>query len=157
MKTHSYAVTLRWTGNLGTGNATYRGYARDHEISGDGKATIAGSSDPAFRGDPSRWNPEELFIASVAGCHKLWYLHLCLDAGIVVEDYVDYATGEMAEHPDGSGEITSVMLRPEVTISAESDAELAAAIHGKVGAICFIARSVKCEIHHEPVIRKSGA
>ena len=82
---HQYAVTVRWTGNTGTGTATYRSYERAHEISAEGKPAIAASSDPVFRGDKARWNPEELLLAALSGCHQLAYLHLCAVAGIVVE------------------------------------------------------------------------
>lgn len=52
--THTYDVTVQWTGNLGSGTDGYRSYSRDHEVRADGKAVIAASSDPAFRGDPAR-------------------------------------------------------------------------------------------------------
>src|ERR1700750_1746367 len=100
-KTHRYTTQLRWTGNLGPGTASYRGYTRDHELSAPGKPTLPGSSDPAFRGDASRYNPEELLVASLSSCHMLWYLHLCSEAGVVVTDYTDSATGTMAETTDG--------------------------------------------------------
>ncbi|HLY56474.1 MAG TPA: OsmC family protein, partial [Stellaceae bacterium] len=105
---HRYRTTVRWTGNLGTGTASYRGYARAHEIEAPGKPAIPGSSDPAFRGDPARWNPEELLVASVSACHKLWYLHLASEAGIVVTEYVDSAEGEMVEEADGAGRFIQV-------------------------------------------------
>src|SRR5690606_3355257 len=100
---HDYSVQVTWTGNLGQGTRGYRAYARDHEISVPGKPTLPGSSDPAFRGDPGRYNPEELLIASLSACHMLWYLHLCADAGIVVLEYLDRASGAMRETPDGGG------------------------------------------------------
>ncbi len=152
MKTHDYAVDLTWTGNLGDGTASYTGYGRDHVITAGKMHQINGSSDPAFRGDPSRWNPEETLVASVAACHKLWYLHLCADAGINVLAYSDAATGQMAENADGSGQFNFVQLNPVVTISADSGADLAKSLHGKVGALCFIARSVNFDIHHTPTI-----
>ncbi|GLQ35251.1 peroxiredoxin [Amylibacter marinus] len=151
-KTHSYQIKLEWVGNRGTGTKTYRGYGRDHIISAEGKPDILGSADPAFLGTPSRWNPEEALLASVAACHKLWYLHLCFDAGVNVLSYVDNPTAEMRENPDGSGEFTHVMLRPEVQIDAGSDVEMATKLHGGVGDLCFIARSVKFPIHHSPVV-----
>jgi hypothetical protein len=83
-KRHTYSIRLDWTGNQGTGTSAYRAYSRAHEISAQGKTTIAGSSDPMFRGDAARWNPAELLIAALSACHRLWYLHLCADAGIVV-------------------------------------------------------------------------
>ena len=82
MKTHHYSVTVQWTGNTGSGTSSYRGYERRHQISAGTKPPIPGSSDPAFRGDPACWNPEELLVAAISACHQLWYLHLCAEAGI---------------------------------------------------------------------------
>ncbi|NMO15405.1 OsmC family protein [Pyxidicoccus fallax] len=149
-KEHRYAVTVEWTGNRGEGTATYRSYERAHELRVEGKPPIPGSSDPAFRGDPARWNPEELLVASLSACHKLWYLHLCATAGVVVTDYVDAAEGVMAEDADGSGQFVRVVLRPRVTITAGSDPEKARALHHEAHAMCFIARSVNFPVTHEP-------
>ena len=84
-------LRLRWTGDRGVGTASYTAYARDHEITAPGKPAIAGSSDPRFRGDATRWNPEELLLGAISACHQLWYLHLCAEAGVVVTAYVDDA------------------------------------------------------------------
>lgn len=142
-KVHRYAVGLEWTGNRGEGTAAYRSYDRDHRLFAPGKPAILGSSDPAFRGDAARWNPEELLVASLSACHQLWYLHLCAAAGVVVIAYTDDATGEMVEAPDGSGAFHGVTLRPTVTIASGGDAEQAAALHQQAHAMCFIARSVR--------------
>ncbi|MFP2907260.1 OsmC family protein [Pyxidicoccus sp. 3LFB2] len=147
---HRYTVALKWTGNTGSGTSSYRGYERAHELSVEGKPVIPGSSDPAFRGDPKRWNPEELLVASLSACHKLWYLHLCATAGVVVTDYVDAAEGLMAEDAEGSGRFTRVVLRPRVTIAAGSDREKAHALHHEAHAKCFIANSVNFPVTHEP-------
>ena len=152
-KTHHYPVTVTWTGNTGSGTSDYRSYARQHEISaGARKPIIPGSSDAAFRGDPSRWNPEELLVASVSACHKLWYLHLCADAGIAVVSYVDRAEGVMQEDADGSGRFERVILRPEVTVAPGSDLSKARQLHGLAHAKCFIANSVNFPVEHEPEI-----
>ncbi len=151
-KQHRYAVTVTWTGNTGTGTSTYRGYDRAHTLSAPGKPPIAGSSDPAFRGDPARWNPEELLLASLSACHKLWYLGLCAQAGIVVTAYEDAAEGSMTEEPSGAGQFTAVTLRPRVTISAESDAARAMELHREAHAFCFIARSVNFSVIAQPTI-----
>jgi organic hydroperoxide reductase OsmC/OhrA len=152
-KMHHYAVTVRWTGNTGTGTSGYRNYERRHEISASGqKAPISGSSDPAFRGDAARWNPEELLVAALAGCHQLSYLHLCADAGIVVVDYLDHAEGAMEETPDGSASFRQVVLHPRVTVAAGSDSAKARELHGPAHAMCFIANSVNFPVQHEPQI-----
>jgi organic hydroperoxide reductase OsmC/OhrA len=156
-KTHRYAVTVTWTGNTGSGTSDYRSYERRHEISaGNRKPVIPGSSDPAFRGDPSRWNPEELLVASLSACHKLWYLHLCAEAGIVVVNYIDRAEGVMQEDPDGSGHFERVVLRPEVTLAPGSDIAKARELHAPAHAKCFIANSVNFPVTHEPDVRISA-
>jgi organic hydroperoxide reductase OsmC/OhrA len=147
---HRYRITTAWTGNLGTGTSTYRAYGRDHEISGEGKyAPLLGSADRHFRGDASKYNPEELLLAALSTCHMLAYLHLCADRGIVVTDYRDEAEGEMAEHEDGSGEFKRAILRPQVTITDASRAAEAEDLHSRAHELCFIARSVNFPVEHE--------
>jgi organic hydroperoxide reductase OsmC/OhrA len=129
VKTHRYATSLQWTAE-GEGTTSYRRYRRDFTIASAGRPPIAGSSDPAFRGDPGRYNPEELLVASLSACHMLWYLHLCSTNGIVVLAYRDDAVGAMRENSDGSGEFQRVELRPSVTIAPEGDRARALALHG---------------------------
>jgi organic hydroperoxide reductase OsmC/OhrA len=153
VKEHHYTTETKWIGNDGTGTSTYQAYRRDHEISAPGKsATVPGSSDPHFRGDSSRYNPEELLVASLSTCHMLWMLHLCASAGIVVTDYTDAAEGVMRENPDGSGEFVSVTLHPRITITDASKADEARALNGRVHDFCFIARSVNFPVKHEPEV-----
>lgn len=152
-KIHRYELTVRWTGNTGSGTSGYKNYKRDHEItSSAAKQPILGSSDPAFRGDPDRWNPEELLVASLSACHKLWYLHLCAEARVVVFEYLDSAEGIMEESPDGSGVFRKVILRPSVVIAPGSDSEKARALHDVAHAKCFIANSVNFPVEHEPTM-----
>jgi organic hydroperoxide reductase OsmC/OhrA len=152
VRRHSYTTTVTWTGNPGAGTANYRDYHRAHTISSPQKDPIAGSADPAFRGDRTRWNPEELLVASLSACHQLWYLHLCADAGVVVMTYLDEASGTMEESADGSGQFVEVILHPRVGIAAGSDAQKAHALHEEAHAKCFIARSVHFPVRCEPVI-----
>lgn len=157
VKVHRYEITTSWTGNLGTGTSQYRAYSRNHEISGAAKsAPILGSSDPVFRGDPSRYNPEDLLVGALSACHMLWVLHLCADAGIVVTEYSDQAVGEMVEHPDGSGEFTLVTLHPHMTITDASRIEDAIAVHHQAHKVCALARSVNFPVQHEPIVKNAG-
>lgn len=153
MTIHRYVLDLEWTGNAGEGTRTLAGYGREHRISAGAKAPIAGSSDPSFRGDPSCWNPEELLVASIAACHKLWYLGLCAEAGVIVQSYTDQPEGVMVEEPGGAGQFENVTLLPCVTIAATSDRELALALHDKAHAMCFIARSVNFPVRNLPTVR----
>src|SRR5437763_16881268 len=120
-KTHDYQITTEWTGNLGSGTADYRAYSRNHQISAAEKtAPIHGSSDPHFRGDGARDNPEELLVASLSTCHMLWVLHLCSDAGSVITVYADGATGVMVEEKDGSGQFSRGMFISSVTMTVRA-------------------------------------
>ncbi len=146
---HHYEATVTWTGNLGSGTSGYKAYSRDHDIAVPGRPVLAGSSDPAFRGDPTRHNPEDLLVASLSSCHMLWYLHLCAGAGIQVTAYSDPATGTMVEETSGGGRFTEVVLRPHVTLARGSDAARAEALHHEAHRNCFIANSVNFPVRHE--------
>lgn len=153
---HHYTVTVRWTGNRGSGTSGYRDYGRDHTIEAAGKPAIAGSSDPAFRGDRDRWNPEELLVASASACHKLWYLHLCADAGIAVLAYTDEAHGTMIDSAE-EGRFKEIVLRPHVTIRAGDNRSLAEQLHHAAHEQCYIANSVNFPIRCEPTIEAASA
>ncbi len=150
MKAHQYQVNVEWTGNKGSGTFDYRSYGREHTVTvADKEAPIHCSSDPSFRGDSKRYNPEELFVASLSSCHMLWYLHLCAVNDVIVLEYTDNASGKMIENVNGSGQFESVTLYPEVVVSKTEMIEKAKELHEKAHEMCFIANScafpVTCE------------
>ena len=149
-RTHTYRLDLEWTGNTGDGTASYRGYERTHVLRHPPKPDLPGSSDAAFRGDASRWNPEELLVASLSACHMLGYLHQAALAGVVVTSYTDEPVGEMAEDDAGGGRFSAVLLRPTVTVSDASMAEVASSLHAVAHDGCFIAASVSFPVTHSP-------
>jgi organic hydroperoxide reductase OsmC/OhrA len=152
MAEHHYTVEVVWVGNRGDGTSSYTSYGREHVVRAAGPPDLAGSADPGYRGDRSRWNPEQLFVASLSQCHMLWYLHLCADAGITVTSYVDEPLGTLHTDPDGSGRFTDVLLRPEVGIASGSDRAVAEHLHERAHAMCFLARSVSCPVRHAPKV-----
>jgi organic hydroperoxide reductase OsmC/OhrA len=156
MKEHHYKTTITWTGNTGSGTSDYRSYERAHTISIEGKQDIAGSSDPAFRGDKSRYNPEELLLSSVAVCHMLWYLHLCSVAGVVVIAYEDKAEATMAETGNGGGYFTQVILKPLITLKDAAMQAKADELHHEANKLCFIANSVKFPVLHQAEYKVEG-
>jgi organic hydroperoxide reductase OsmC/OhrA len=149
---HHYATDLSWTGNTGEGTATYRSYRRTCEVSAPGKPTIAGSSDPHFRGDADRWNPEELLVGALSQCHLLAFLHEAATDGVVVVDYSDAATGTMLTEGNG-GRMTEVVLHPVVTVAEPDMAERCAALHERAHENCFIASSVNFPVTHQATVR----
>ena len=150
---HRFETVVTWTGNLGSGTSSYRAYSRDHQIAGPQKlAPIPGSSDPAFRGDRARYNPEELTVAALSACHMLWVLHLCAEAGITVVEYVDQGEGTMALNPDGSGQFAEVVLHPRITIREPGREADVGAVNDEAHAMCFIARSVNFPVRHQATV-----
>jgi organic hydroperoxide reductase OsmC/OhrA len=139
---HKYSLTIQWTGNTGNGTAGYNSYERSHSILIDGKDEIKASSDPAFRGDGTKHNPEELLLASLSSCHMLWFLNLCSGKGIIVTAYVDKPSGTMTLTKDGSGKFTEVVLNPTATVEGNISADVLSEIHQKAHKMCFIANSV---------------
>jgi organic hydroperoxide reductase OsmC/OhrA len=152
MKRHTYEIRVDWTGNDGQGTSTYRSYRRDHSITAAGKPVLNGSSDPSFRGDATRYSPEDLLVASLSACHMLWYLHLCSVNQISVLEYKDDALGYMDETENGSGAFVRVLLRPNVTIAQGGDPAKAHALHEEAHGFCFIAKSVNFPVEIEPKI-----
>lgn len=152
---HTYHVSVEWTGNQGTGTSGYRDYSRNYTVRAGAKPEIPGSSDPTFLGDAARWNPEDLLVAAASACHKLWYLHLCAEAGIVVTAYVDEAEGTMVDEPL-NGRFTGIVLRPRVVIRAGGDRELAMQLHRAAHERCYVANSVNFPLECEAEVRFDG-
>ena len=149
---HEYTVAVEWHGNRGTGTSGYRDYSRELVVTAEGKHPLEGSADKPFRGDPARWNPEELLLAALAQCHLLSYLHVAVTVGVVVTAYEDDANGTMVEDGKGGGAFTEVVLRPRVTVADASMVDAALAAHGRANELCFIANSVNFPVRHEPEI-----
>lgn len=152
MSIHTYTTEVIWTGNSGDGTKDYHSYSRDHQIKSKDKPGIPGSSDPAFMGDPSKYNPEELFLASLSSCHMLWYLHLCSDNNVTVVSYRDKPEGTMRTEKSGGGCFEVVVLKPHVTITEPVQTELARELHQEAGKKCFIANSCNFPVKHKPSI-----
>jgi organic hydroperoxide reductase OsmC/OhrA len=155
MAQHRFSARVKWTGNIGSGTSAYTAYSRDHEISGEGKVAVSGSSAPAFRGDASRYNPEELLIASLSACHMLWALHLCSEAGIIVDDYEDDAVGELTTK-GVEGQFSSVTLRPRLKVRSAAEPAVMESIHKRAHDLCFIAKSVNFPVHCEASVEAAG-
>lgn len=149
---HFYETEVVWTGNRGTGTSSIRGYDRAHEVTAAGLPGISGSADRAFRGDASRWNPEQLLLAALSQCHLLSYLSVCAVNGVVVTGYTDRASGTMEETGDGGGHFTEALLRPAVEVASPEMADAAQALHKEAQRLCFIANSVNFPVRHEPSV-----
>ena len=156
-KEHRYKLTTVWTGNTGQGTNTYRGYERSLTVVTQNKVDIFCTSDTAFNSDKTKHNPEELFLAAISSCHLLWYLHLCSEAGVIVHEYTDNATGIMVETADGGGRFTEVTLYPQIVVSDVSMIHKAIELHVAANKLCYIANSCNFPIYHKPAITTTVA
>ena len=137
-----YTAEIIWTGDRGEGTRRYRGYDRTWRIETAGKAPIECSNDPLLGGDPTKPNPEDLLLSSLAACHMLWYLHLACEAGVVVQAYRDVPLGIGETGSHGEGRFVRAVLRPTISLQQGADLARAEALHHEVHRFCFIARSV---------------
>jgi organic hydroperoxide reductase OsmC/OhrA len=152
-----YSATLTWDGNLGSGTSDYASYGRSYRITIPGKPELAGSADPAFRGEPDVHNPEEFLLASVSACHMLFYLALCSSGGVAVLSYEDEPSGKLALQPDGGGRFEEIVLRPQVALAEGADEALARRLHEVAHQRCFIANSCNFPIRLDPTIALPGS
>ncbi|MES2627128.1 MAG: OsmC family protein [Pseudomonadota bacterium] len=132
-------------------------YSRKHLLRFDGGAQLAGSSSPHVvplpMSDASAVDPEEMFIASLASCHMLWFLSIAAKQNFCVDRYEDAAVGVMQKNHDGKMAMTVVTLKPRVEFSGATLPTHAQidAMHHSAHAECFIANSVVTDVRCEPV------
>jgi organic hydroperoxide reductase OsmC/OhrA len=151
MKNHTFTLSLEWEKPSGTAPSPRDPIRRRHSISHPDKHVILGSSAGAFHGEGERWNPEELLLASLAQCHMLTFFYLAQREGLQVSDYRDTPEATLQTHPDGSGNITHVTLKPQVTIREGFSGDIDG-LHARAHELCFIARSVNFPVRHDATV-----
>ena len=144
---HRYRSALAWAGTTAVG---YEAYDRAHSlVAPPASAGLDLSSDPAFRGDPSRLNPEQLLVAAASSCQLLSFLAVAARARLDVVAYTDEATATMDE-ADLPMRIGRIDLRPAVTLAdtgrdrpaEERLRHLTEVAHRE----CFIASSLRTDV-----------
>ena len=151
----SYTAQVHWQ-RAASEAFTDNRYSRRHLLRFDGGAEVAGSSSPQVvplpLSDASAVDPEEMFVASLASCHMLWFLSIAARQGFKAERYEDEAEGRMARNSQGQMAMTEVCLRPRVQWLGDPlpDGDLLLALHHEAHASCFIARSVHTDVRVEP-------
>ncbi|HSS15203.1 MAG TPA: OsmC family protein [Rhizomicrobium sp.] len=138
-------IKLSW--DKGDAPFAYNEYPRNHTLSfKNGQETVTASAAPAYKGDASKADPEDLLVASLSSCHMLSFLAIATKKRVTVTSYEDDAVGFL-ENDNGKLWIARVILRPKVTCDA--DAETLAQMHHMAHEACFIANSVKTEVRVE--------
>ncbi|MGQ0483753.1 MAG: OsmC family protein [Hyphomicrobiales bacterium] len=149
----TYTTTITWTRGADE-PFTDNKYSRGHDWAFDSGVKFRGSSSPHVvpkYSDPAGVDPEEAFVASLASCHMLTFLHMAARQGFVVDRYEDTAEGVMTKNAMGKLFISVVTLRPKIAWGgAAPDAATLGALHHAAHEECFIANSVLTEVRVEP-------
>jgi len=147
-----YRVLVKWQRN-GAAFTDHR-YSREHSWNFDAGIEIRASASrhvvPLPYSVEEAVDPEEAFVAALAGCHMLWFLSIAAQRGFVVESYQDEAIGVLAMNPDGKLAMTQVTLSPKLVFAGKRpSADQHEAMHREAHEECFIARSVKTDVRCE--------
>ena len=143
-----YYSKLVWSGAAHGPIESVETYSREFRAEIEGKPPLRGSTPPAFHGDPTLYNPEDLLMIALPSCHMLSYLEVCAHAGISVVSYEDSAVGTLARR-DGRVKFVDVLLRPKVVLADGSDIERARALHEKAHNLCVIVNSVNFPVRYD--------
>src|SRR5690349_16487694 len=104
-------------------------YSREHTWTFDGGMTVAASPSPSVVrapwSNPAAVDPEEAFVASLASCHMLTFLHLAGRAGFELTSYEDEAVGELTPNAGGRMWVSLVVLRPRVVYAGAPPSDAA--------------------------------
>ena len=150
-----YTAAIYWERNDAV--FTDNRYSRLHRWQFDGGIDVPASSSPHVLPIPlsesHAVDPEEAFVAALSSCHMLWFLSVAAKRGCLVESYQDQAVGVMAKNSSGKQAMTHVTLYPEARFGGhhQPTAEEVIAMHHEAHESCYIAHSVKTEVHCEPV------
>lgn len=148
MRSHQFTLSIQWDKPDTEPSSPRDPLLRRHTISHPGKQAISGSAATSFHGEADRWNPEEMLLAALSQCHMLTFFYLAGQEGLTVTDYADTPVATLETYPDGSGNITDVVLKPRVSVKPGFSGDIEA-LHERAHELCFIARSVNFPVRHE--------
>ena len=139
-KVYTYHTSVKWTEQ------------RKGVISSAGKPDIQVATPPEFKGHDGIWSPEDLFVASANTCVLTTFLAMAERAGLAFTSYESVAEGRL-ELVDGKFQVTTITLKPTITLAANADAAKAKELIEKAEANCLISNSMKARVTLEPTIR----
>jgi peroxiredoxin-like protein len=132
-KAFRYSADLAWTGG------------KNGRASAPGKPDIIVGSPPDFRGQEGVWSPEHLLVSSLSTCLMLTFLAMAERRAVEVAAYTSTAEA-LLENVDGKYQVTTVTVRPRITLKSTAALEPAREIAGKMETNCFISNSIKSRI-----------
>ncbi len=148
-----FKVHTKWSSLTENDTSRSRSNPKTHNTHIMGKEPLIISAAKEFKGDKTKHNPEDLFLAALSSCHMMSYMYLCDKNNITLIHYTDETTGILGVKADGSGEFISIVLYPIVTILEKNKIDLAIRLHKEANRLCFIANSCSVPIDHKPQIQ----
>lgn len=142
-----HKIALEW--RRGEEPFTYDTYSRNHQITFKDGVAKTFSAAAVYRGDATKGDPEDMFVAALSSCHMLSFLAIAARKRIAVLSYDDDASGWL-EKDGGKLWMTRVVLRPRIVFEAAPGAAAVDEMHHLAHEACFIANSVKTEVRVEP-------
>lgn len=146
---HRYTVRCSWSGSTAAG---YDRFDRGHVAAAPpAAAALALSADPAFGGDPTALNPEQLLVLAAASCQLLSFLAVAARARIDVRSYEDRGEGSMPED-DPPVRVTSIVLRPHIVVGPGTSVDRVRHLVDVAHRECYIASSLRSDIRIEATV-----
>ena len=147
-----FKVLTNWTSSNKQDSLNKFSNSKTHNITIKNKPVLTVSAAKEFKGDKTKYNPEDLFLSALSSCHMMSYMYLCDMNNITLVNYTDETSGKLLVKADGSGSFISIVLYPIVTILEKNKIDLAIRLHKEANRLCFIANSSNVPITHKPKI-----
>lgn len=139
---HEFNVKLNWKEGR-VGELTVPGINETVEV----------ATPPQFPGGVDGvWSPEHLYTASVVSCFFTTFVAIADNSKLDFVDLEVESFGEMSRNEDSKYIMSSVTLKPVLTITDESKEKKAYRILEKAEEICLITRSIQSKINVEPSV-----
>ena len=139
----AHKASIQWKRD--TEDFNIKTYNRDHEVHFENGVVIPASAAVDFNGNSQLNNPEDLFVASVMGCHMLTFLAVASIKKFTVDLYTDNAEGILEKDSSGKMVMNRIILRPQIVFSGSHNPtpQELEELHEKAHNGCFIANSIK--------------
>jgi len=135
---HVYRVAAWWTSG-------HTGLAK----SDSAPSAIHFTAPAEFGGLEGRWTPEELLLASIAGCYTITLRALAGSAQFAFTDLQVEARGKVRKAESGYS-FTEIVIRPNLKIGTVEEREPALDLLKRAEKVCLVSRAIGTPLRFEP-------
>jgi peroxiredoxin-like protein len=107
---------------------------------------------PEFGGLEGRWTPESLLLCAIAGCYTTTFRAIAEYSKFEYADLEVQVEGTIKKVESGYA-FTQVIIRPNLSISEESEHSRALKLMQKAKGLCLVTRALSVEQVFEPRIQ----